>query len=242
MRWTNDETGRFTKRPWYESGEIDEVCEGVVSEFLQETRGNIGYPISTEELTVLIERHTSEFDQFADLSAIGGKVQGITIFIDGERPIVRIDQHLQGDLPWHQNRFRTTVAHELGHVVFHRELAKLRVGARNGTPTESSLCHCDEDNIIGTGGVDWMEWQAGYASGAFLMPQSHLLGLITRWRGEWHCSSGNPPRLAARHDLVSQVKRTYGVSKAAAEVRLRQLGVLPAEGGLARAGSGRPRF
>src|SRR4051794_28426526 len=73
VRYVPDRTGRFTQRPHYEPKELDRECESIVSGFLRERHGAASYPISTDDLTVLIERDTESLDQFADLTAYGPK-------------------------------------------------------------------------------------------------------------------------------------------------------------------------
>ena len=51
-----DKTGRFSQRPHYKPGELDRECEIIVTSFLQHRHGEAVFPVSTEDLTVLIER------------------------------------------------------------------------------------------------------------------------------------------------------------------------------------------
>ena len=71
MRYVADRSGRFTQRPHYEPKELDRECEAIVSAFLRERHGSVAYPLTTDDLTVLIERDTESLDQYADLSAYG---------------------------------------------------------------------------------------------------------------------------------------------------------------------------
>lgn len=92
-----DKTGRFARRPHYEPKELDRECEGMVGTFLKEKYGKAEFPISTEDLTVIIEREVESLDQYADLSEFGPKVEGITYFQPGRRPRVAISQSLSLD-------------------------------------------------------------------------------------------------------------------------------------------------
>ena len=75
MRWSRDPTGRFPERPYYLQEELDSLSEGWVVSFLRERHGAAEFPVSTEDLTVMIESDTSDLDQYADLSSEGGKAK-----------------------------------------------------------------------------------------------------------------------------------------------------------------------
>ena len=66
-----------------------------------------------------------------------------------------------------------------------------------------------------------MEWQAGYASGALLVPRSALLRLI----GPVPAVPLQPESRPAA-GLVETVRRAFAVSGDAARVRIAQLGFL----------------
>src|SRR6266545_4907560 len=159
---------------------MDAECEGLVREFLVAQRGSVSYPITTDELRVLIEQHTDYVDIFADLSAEGPDVQGVTYFQSGKPPIVKVSRDL-GEETWRENRLRTTLTHEFGHVRFHRFLWATEAESLplfdSGGSAQGPRCH-REDIVRPRERTDWMEWQAGYASGSFLMPLGALRGLV----------------------------------------------------------------
>src|ERR1700724_505347 len=78
VKYVPDRTGRFSQRPHYEPKELDRECENIIAGFLKERHGAAKYPVSTDDLTVLIERDTESLDLFADLSSYGPKVEGLT--------------------------------------------------------------------------------------------------------------------------------------------------------------------
>jgi IrrE N-terminal-like domain len=206
VRWVRDTTGRFGRRPHYEPAELDRECEAVVARFLVERHGAVAYPISTDDLAVLVERQTADLDLYADLRELGAGVEAVTEFAAGRRPRVRVDQALAGQ-PRRERRLRTTLAHELGHVLFHNFLWFLETpaGARGYAPT----CR----------GTDWMEWQAGYAGGALLLPAGAVRELVGAAPRVW-------ARSAAAGALIRRVQAGFDVSSEAARVRLLQLGQL----------------
>ena len=97
MQWVKDRTGRFSQRPHYLPEELDEECEDVVCDFLRARHQKVKYPISTDDLTVLIETFAEDLDLYADLSDEGSHVEGVTDFFRGRRPKVRISGHLSSD-------------------------------------------------------------------------------------------------------------------------------------------------
>lgn len=228
MKWVKDRTGRFEQRPHYLPEEIDDECEKIVSSFLVKRHQKIQYPISNDDLTVLLEGVTEDLDLYADLSAEGKEVEGVTDFFLTGRPKVRIEKRLTGD-PRLINRFRTTLTHELGHVVFHQFLFQGRENS-NVLFTDNSKSvsnKCKRDTIAHAAYSDWMEWQAGYACGAFLMPAPALSELIRCFVEEkelsiarFGVSSGEGQR------LIATVVETFAVSQDAARVRLLQRGSL----------------
>jgi hypothetical protein len=124
MKWLIDTTGRFKWRPYYNQEELDNECEQIVSNFLTKKYGAIRFPLSTDDLAVLVERDTSDLDLFADLSHDGEDVEGTTDFFPKKKPAVRIARELSLDSS-KQQRLRTTLAHEYGHVRFHNFLWSL---------------------------------------------------------------------------------------------------------------------
>ncbi|MGY4372550.1 hypothetical protein ACVWZ3_000189 [Bradyrhizobium sp. i1.3.6] len=164
MRYVPDKTGRFSQRPHYKPEELDRECENIVAAFLKDRGGKVSYPLSTDDLTVLIERDTESLDQFADLSAFGPKVEGLTLFQPGRKPKVKISARLAED-GHRQNRLRTTLAHEYGHVRFHAYLWEIEPPSGDllkRKPT-ANMQICYRDTMLDAVQTDWMEWQAGYA-------------------------------------------------------------------------------
>lgn len=176
MNWIADSTGRLRERPWYDKSELDEMCERIIVDFLVGRHGHSEFPVSTDDLTVLIEQYTSEFDQYADLSSDGANVEGVTDFFPDRLPIVRIAERLHGGQAWQENRLRTTLTHELGHVILHGVLVPRGQIPLFGMAEGAQLCRCTRDSIGGAPESNWIEWQAGYASGAsgvYFMLVSH---------------------------------------------------------------------
>jgi Zn-dependent peptidase ImmA (M78 family) len=180
--------------------------------------------MSTNDLIILVEQHVEDLDLYADLSNEGHSVEGVTEFVSGRKPKVRIACELQD--PKRENRLRSTLAHELGHSVFHNGLD---VYLRNPKFTNSpdnrmSYCHLPRDS--GQSRVDWMEWQAAYASGAFLMPFTSLRRIAHKFLSDTGLISS--PVLGSLESvwLISRVQKAFQVSTDAARVRLLQVDFL----------------
>jgi hypothetical protein len=222
MQWVKDRTGRFSQRPHYLPAELDEECENLICDFLRSKHQIVRYPISTDDLTVLLETLTDDLDLYADLSA-ENDVEGVTDFFRGRRPKVRISKRLSSD-PRLANRFRTTLTHELGHVKFH---AFMFDASRTGSlfPTDCSELSnkCKRENMLLASQVDWMEWQAGFCCGALLMPAAPLRNAVRHFMHERNAAIarftvGSPEGEALINAVVSQ----FQVSRDAARVRLVQ--------------------
>jgi hypothetical protein len=90
------------------------MFEEIVVNFLKGHLGKVQFPIQTDDLTILIERDTEDLDPYADLSAYGDRVEGLTEFMPGRKPCVRITAALATSEN-RENRYRTTPTHEYGH-------------------------------------------------------------------------------------------------------------------------------
>jgi len=228
VKWVKDRTGRFSQRPHYLPEELDAECEKIVADFLVRKCQAVEYPISNDDLTVLLEGVTEDLDLYADLASEGQEVEGVTDFFRGSRPKVRIEKNLTTD-PRLVNRFRTTLTHELGHVTFHQFLFQGREisGALFSSHSQSVSNKCKRETIAHAAYSDWMEWQAGYACGAFLMPTTAVRNLIRAYAQEKDLSI---VKFSAASDegqgLITTVAEKFAVSRDAARVRLLQRGSL----------------
>jgi hypothetical protein len=229
MRLVPDSTGRFKSRPFFESAELDVECETIVGRFLRDLYSKVEYPISTDDLTKMIEQHVDDLDQYADLAQMYGPgVEGVTEFSPGRKPNVRISAHLSSDGD-RENRLRTTLAHEFGHAFFHAWLFDERDGGGLfPKPKKPAIQVCRRETMLDAPVVDWMEWQAGHVCGAVLMPAARV-----RRKAKELIARIRPPDLEPvvstgqyGSTLILQVADAFAVSKEAAKIRLIRLGVL----------------
>lgn len=238
MKYVRDLTGRFHERPMFEREELDAICERALIDHVSECGKRLVYPVPTDLLQTLIEAHAGKLDLFADLSGEGDDVEGVTDFLKGQKPRVRISGDLSNDVR-REVRLRTTLGHEFGHVHLHNALFQAHVAAPDlfgdrtvGTrplpepvATQEALAKCKRETIVGARDTDWMEWQAGYVCGALLMPRKELRQIVhTAMRG-----AGQIDQLEIRSDLggaiVAEVVQRFFVSAEAARVRLQVLGL-----------------
>ena len=222
MREVPDATGRFKMRPHYDLRELDRACERLLGDFFRKDLGSIPVPIVTDDLTRLIEGHVSDFDPGSDLSAYGVDVEGVTEFKPGRKPRVRISAALAYD-ERRENRYRTTLTHELGHVHFHSYLFEL--DQRQVKSPRFQVCK--RETMIGAPQRDWMEWQAGYVCGALLMPATALRRIVMSFLQDLSPSTKQVTESSRNaDDLVQLVKEKFKVSADAARVRLMAFGVI----------------
>ena len=230
MIWLNDKTGRFKKRPHYSPEELDFECEKTIEIFLENKYQRYELPIITKDLTILIEQNTENFDSCCDLSEEGDDVEGITYFGKNKKPVVKISSRLQE--VFLENRLRTTLTHEFFHVKFHDFLYQIEeppslFDLQSNSLSSENTHKCKRDNIIKASEKDWMEWQAGYGCGAFLMPISKLKKVVhdfrTNFKIPFEISSLDSPYCQL---LIFFVAQQFQTSDEATKVRLMQKGFI----------------
>lgn len=204
------------------------MCERRIEQFLQRLHGKIEYPISTEDLKTLIEEDARDLDQYADLSEYGADVEGVTEFEPGKKPRVRIAAYLAED-DRRENRFRTTLTHEYGHARFHAFLFEAEPRAADlfdSGRTKPQVVSCKRDGMLDAPATDWMEWQAGYMCGAFLMPVTAARRVVRDVQERHGVFGAVTPDSQPGRAMIQALITTFQVSADAARVRLRRLGHL----------------
>ena len=82
---------------------------------------------------------------------------------------------------------------------------------------------CKRDTILDAKKIDWLEWQAGYASGAYLMPVTYIKKIVQQVSEQFAIYGPIPITSEAGTATIEQIKTDFQVSSAAARVRLLQL-------------------
>ena len=115
--------------------------------------------------------------------------KGLTTFEPGVKPTVAIDLKLHSG--GREHRYRTTLAHEWGHVTLHN--SPFQAKCANTSPFarafQRSLVEVSPVyTILGARDTDWMEWQAGYVCGALLMPEKlYVLASFKSYCDRYRC-------------------------------------------------------
>jgi len=227
MIWVRDQTGRFSERPHFEPDEIEAECERLVADFCREKHSrSFQAPWRTEDLITLLEQHAGKVDLYADLiSREGADVEGATTFRRGQTPLVEIEATLAGNTR-RENRLRTTLTHECTHVVLHRAVWEM-LWERQSAPSllgpqggREHRGRCRRSTMLRAPGSDWMEWQAGYGSGAILMPRSDLNGAVENARRLLRLPDRVFQGTPEEQTLADHLVERYRVSREAARVRL----------------------
>lgn len=216
VRWVKDTTGRFPERPHYDLSELEAECEVLVERFLTNRHGSVSYPISTDDLVLMLEKEVESLDVYFEFEE--EETWGETLFRAGRIPEVRISRRLSENARF-ENPYRTTLTHEFGHVHFHGFLFEM--GSRQEKLFSSESHHggdlgtCRRSGIESPRKYDWAEWQAAYASGAILMPRTALKRMV---------ATLSHTGVIALDALAPAVSAHFRVSVDAARVRLSQLG------------------
>lgn len=234
MKYQIDETGRLPEKPKYSQKELNNMAEEVLFASSDILGQNIQYPISTDKLTVIIEKYVDDLDLYADLEKDYGdkNIEGVTIFLPFKKPVVRISEKLQ-KFKFKENRLRTTLAHELGHVIIHnplwqREFSKLQLPFDT---TEKRIQICKRKTLFSKDEpnyehYDWIEWQANYFGSALLMPKKALYKFYKKFTTERGIRSQISEESSDASDLISMLSQAFQLSNEAVRVRLKQMKIL----------------
>jgi len=227
VKYVRDATGRFGQRPHFEPVELDNECERIITDFLRDVYGKVTFPVQTDTLTKLIERDAADLDLYADLSAEGQEIEGVTHFYADGKPKVAIARELS-EQPRREHRLRTTLTHEYGHVKFHAHLWQADPAAIDMFDDRPRVAapRCERNTIINAPATDWMEWQAGYVCGAILMPRAALSRIALQLGSEQGVEGPPVVGTPAAQLLEAKVAEVFDVSGEAARVRMLKLGFL----------------
>ncbi|MGO9600376.1 MAG: ImmA/IrrE family metallo-endopeptidase [Isosphaeraceae bacterium] len=188
---------------------------------------------------MFIDKHLGvRFEQYADLDA---EVLGVTEFVAGDRPRIRINQDLTGSALDEDEtplgvlgRWRATLAHEASHVLLHRrlferdrnQLSLFGDDEPRGGATQVFQSLKRDVTFSGRGG-DWREVQANKGMAALLMPRRLFIQVCEHEIGSKPFSSPpvqpDDPEVFA---LVTSLSKLFLVSRQAASIRLETLDIL----------------
>jgi len=221
---------------WYGDNEIEEIAYSTLQVAgLFPSLDRPGVDIET-----LIDVQLGvRFEQYADLEP---EVLGVTEFLAGEQPRIRINQDLTGSALDEDEtplgvlgRWRATLAHEASHVLLHRTLFDRNknqlslFGEEENAPAEAPrlLRSLKRDVSFANRGGDWREIQANKGMAALLMPKMVFLQVCDREVANRPFSvcpvRPDYPEVRA---LVIRLSELFQVSRQAASIRVETLDVL----------------
>ena len=232
MSFYMDEKGRGIERKYYHFSELDNYAENVIKTYSVTDNSHVLYPLSTDFLTILIEKYVDDLDLYYNMHEKypDEVVEGVTIFRPCSKPSVLISEQLQNN----ENRLRTTLSHELGHVILHNPLwqTKFRNEQLNLSQDYCVEQVCKRENITSNisntneanyKNYDWMEWQANYFGCALLMPKSEVINTIHNFIKNKGILTGIYESSSLASELISIVAKKFQVSFQAAMIRLKVL-------------------
>lgn len=149
-------------------------------------------------------------------------------YTEAKEGTIIIDNTLLEDTT--EYRYRSTMAHECGHWIFHKDMFsgdKLQVSLFD-EPIEATI-PCRSKDIESSGRRrlitphDWIEHHAKYFSAALLMPKKAVQLVCTEIKSEMkmtrRCLS------IQNAELINEVAHTFEVSHSSAQIRIQQLGL-----------------
>jgi Zn-dependent peptidase ImmA (M78 family) len=143
----------------------------------------------------------------------------------GPPPTVQIDARLTRE-HWREVRRRSTITHECSHAIYHAPLWR-ELGPENpGEGPVAQSCRCEDTDDSPNRWDDWMEWQARYMSGALLMPKSRVCRLGQKLARDRTLDLPLQNGSSSSIILVELTVIAFYVSRDAASVRLKQLGLI----------------
>lgn len=221
MKWSTDSSGR--RRIWYDASEIEAImCGSVDAAGMENAR--------VVDLERLAESHLRvHLDQHAELP---NEVLGITEFCADGAVRVSINKDLTSEFESSSagvssiGRWRATLAHELSHVILHKEL--FVVGAQQSElfaetvqvdAQDERTVKCFKRDLQGQPSGSWKEVQANLGMAALLMPRRHFTMAFNEAMERYPDHQGDEPS----RDLVESLALQFQASRQAVTIRLKTL-------------------
>lgn len=183
------------------------------------------FPVTAEDLVALVEEHARDLNVYDDISHLGADVEGVTFFSVGVRPTVQISPELSQAT--NQNRYKSTLAHELGHVVLHDPMFQLRRADGLFGSLQQAFSVSFRDGAVSDSQADLYESQAWHFCRCLLMPPSEVFQLVTKALGDELSEIWRESELGQQ--IISSSARTFGVSEALARIHLTKIGAITAD-------------
>jgi hypothetical protein len=224
MRTFRPKKGPFTEAPFFEKGQIEDIC-------LEELAKVDLLPTKPEPIRIdrFIEKRFSVVHSYEDL---GDGVLGLTKF--GSRGVqdVIVARQLEdeGTLAA-QRRIRSTLAHEAGHGLLHAHLFVLgqprtqHLFGDYSDPTAPKVL-CRDIPVEGESrpryNGEWWEFQANRAIGGLLIPKPLMEKAIASFLINRGSLGAKYLDSARRTEAIKTLSKTFDVNPAVARIRLEE--------------------
>lgn len=184
------------------------------AEFLQEYHGEGTIPVPIAEI--------AEFDFGLEIVPVLGIKEDLHVdaFLTSDLKSIYVDEFVLLHVP---NRFRFSIAHELGHFWLHQDLYET-------CRIESVRDFRRIQTEIGSDDYKWFEWQANAFAGVVLVPAEALareFQLVAARARENGLGPRDLEKHPARQRLIGSIAATFGVSEQTAAIRLEKDNLLP---------------
>lgn len=129
------------------------------------------------------------------------------------------------------NRFPFALAHELGHLILHRNVDYIKTNY--DTIVDTEIDYATGKKLLLSDRY-WLEWQANQFASSFLMPRSTMLIAVTAAQHKLNISKNVGQIYVTKEsysiidfkNILVAISTIYGVNKTNVEHRLSDLGIL----------------
>ena len=191
-------------RPWYEDQDMEDMTEEALRGAAWPREGN-GKAVDIDRV---VSKHLRIQPVLADLEA---GILGQTRFRRNGPPIIEISKTLADEAAASNrgafHRYRTTLAHEASHVLFHSCLYVDSGESLFGEQAEVPFNLCRGGNMGRFVGSDWKEVQANLGMACLLLPRIEVIKEIRENAS------------LTREELIIHLSKTFLVSPEAARYR-----------------------
>lgn len=205
---------------------IEREAQNLILQHLRKRRQESDlFPVTAEDLVALVEERAQDLNVYDDISHFGTGVEGVTLFSVGKKPNVQVSPELSEAS--NQNRYKSTLAHELGHVVLHDPMFQQRRADGLFGPSQLAFSVSFRDGAGSDSQTDLYEWQAWYFCRCLLMPPSEVIRLISTDHEERLSEIWVESELG--YEVIRSCAQTFGVSESLARIHLAKIGALVTE-------------
>lgn len=213
VRIISDRTGRFPNRVFYTRDELEGRALATLASI---SRPLAHYPVTMKELCEITTMQRFSVELEADLpEGIDANIQ----FFDSGTGLILLNSARAS-----KSRLRMSMAHEIGHLVLHRDIIY-------GAALQNGFYEIPVGDHAHSQGYDWLEWQASYFAASLLMPREALVEWLKKNKD---CVSlpfraNTPERLS----VIGGVADDFLVSSEAVRIRFDDLRLIIEEDGQA---------